>query len=135
MKKIVWPSIIFLLDIIFKQIALQTHGDFFLLPKLLAFKFFPNPALAFSIAFPQLIIIIFSIVILLGLLIIIYKNPQYFFPASLIFLGALSNLADRIWHGFVIDYFYLYPMSYFNLADLLIFTGIILLAIKLSKHK
>ncbi|MCX6778978.1 MAG: signal peptidase II [Candidatus Magasanikbacteria bacterium] len=135
MRKHFYFLTLFVFDIILKQIALQSSSDFFLIPKLLAFRFFKNPTLAFSISFPQSIIVVFSVLILVGLIIFTYKKPQYFFPASLIFLGALSNLADRIWHGFVIDYFFLYPISYFNLADLLIFTGIILLIIKLSRQK
>lgn len=132
MKKYLLTIILFITDIILKQIALGNRQIYFLIPKLLAFQLFKNRSLGFSIYFPQILIIIFSWLILLGLIILVLKKQNYFFPAALIFLGAISNLFDRLSHGFVIDYFYLFPISYFNLADLLIFSGVILFIIKLS---
>lgn len=135
MKKYFYPLSIFLADIILKQIALRGVDGFYIIPRIFAFYFFKNPALAFSIKFPQSSIIIFSILILLGLLILIWQKTRFLFPVVLIFLGALSNLFDRISYGYVVDYFYLFPISYFNLADLLIFSGVILFIIKLYWHE
>lgn len=41
-----------------------------------------------------------------------------------IFLGGLSNLADRIRFGSVIDYFHLNHFTVFNLADMMITFGV-----------
>ncbi len=50
--------------------------------------------------------------------------------SALIFIiaGALSNLFDRYYYGYVIDYFDLAYFSVFNLADLMIVAGALLLA-------
>lgn len=133
MKKYLLITIIFIIDLILKQIVWRIPHDFFLIPNFFAFKLFQNPALGFSLYFPANLIIILSVIILLGLAIVIHKRPALLFPAFLIWLGALSNLLDRWRYGFVIDYFHLYPISYFNLADLLIFVGAVFLIFKLSK--
>ncbi|EKD89833.1 MAG: Lipoprotein signal peptidase [uncultured bacterium] len=135
MKKYFYLIFLFLADIILKQIALRDAEGFFIIPRIFAFYFFKNSALAFSIKFPQSVIVIFSILILMGLLFFVWQKPCFFFPITLIILGAISNLFDRISYGYVVDYFYLFPVSYFNLADLLIFSGLILLIIKLYRHK
>ena len=48
---------------------------------------------------------------------------------SLVLAGALGNLADRVMHGYVVDYLLVYSPPYyfpaFNLADSLIFIGVI----------
>ncbi|HPV70713.1 MAG TPA: signal peptidase II [Candidatus Magasanikbacteria bacterium] len=134
MKKFFLGLIIFLTDLGLKKITLQIQPDQPLISHWLSWTFFANPALAFSLSFPQPLIILTSILILLILIILVYKKPNYLFPASLIFLGATSNLIDRLLHSFVIDYFYFYPISYFNLADGLIFLGVIFLAIKIYQR-
>ncbi len=45
----------------------------------------------------------------------------------LILTGASSNLLDRIKHGAVIDYLSLFSLMIFNLADVMIFIGVIIL--------
>ena len=44
---------------------------------------------------------------------------------SLIILGALSNLLDRLIFGYVIDYINIFIWPVFNLADAMIVVGII----------
>lgn len=46
--------------------------------------------------------------------------------------GAASNLFDRIFYGYTIDTFQFLNFSFFNLADGLIFAGVILLILKLG---
>lgn len=50
---------------------------------------------------------------------------------SLIIGGALGNLIDRLWHGYVIDFFHLYYQNWhypaFNIADSAIVVGAALL--------
>lgn len=121
-----------------KKFSLLTKEDFFIVPKLFSFTFFKNEFLAFSLPAGVNLIIIVSMIILAGLLIILFrmfqtKNTEVASIISLIILGALSNLQDRVSLGFVIDYFHLYPISYFNLADLMIGIGIILLIFKFKE--
>lgn len=134
MKKYFLILIVFLTDLVLKKITLQVQPNQPIIPRWLSWKFFANPNLAFSLSFPQSLTILVSILILVSLIVLVYKKPTYFFSTSLIFLGAFSNLLDRLSHSFVIDYFYLYPISYFNLADGLIFLGVILLAKKVYQH-
>lgn len=50
---------------------------------------------------------------------------------SLIIGGALGNLIDRLWHGYVIDFFHFYYQNWhypaFNIADSAIVVGAVLL--------
>ena len=135
MKKYLAAIIFFIGDVFLKWLALKTTPDFFLIPKIFALRLFQNPNLAFNLPLPQNIIIILSLVIIAGLFVLAYKKSLYRFLIFIIILGAVSNLADRIVHGFVTDYFYLWPISYFNLADLFIFAGVLLLAYKSLKNK
>ena len=56
---------------------------------------------------------------------------------SLIILGGLSNLFDRIYFGYVIDWIRVFflPISIFNIADLMIIGGIICLIFRLVKSR
>lgn len=49
---------------------------------------------------------------------------------SLILAGGVSNVLDRIFYGFIIDYINLGNISVFNLADLMIWFGIGILLIR-----
>lgn len=96
---------------------------------ILTLHLFVNSLLAFSIPYAwSKILTISTILIVGGLLIYWYKDFQHtrkqLFPLYLIILGAFSNLIDRIFLGSVTDYIHLAPISYFNIADLLIFVGV-----------
>ncbi|MEK7508797.1 MAG: signal peptidase II [Patescibacteria group bacterium] len=126
-------------EISIKKFSLLPQEDFFIVPKLFNFTFFKNEYLAFSLPAGVNLIIIISIIILAGLFIVLFrmfqtKNTESASIISLIILGALSNLQDRVSLGFVIDYFHLYPISYFNLADLMIGAGIIALIVTKTRR-
>lgn len=55
------------------------------------------------------------------------SKPLLLFALVLIFSGAISNVFDRILRGYVIDYIYLGLWPTFNLADIYIFSGVVLL--------
>lgn len=113
---------LFLIDRLLKMLAIEK-----------ALTFFANPRLAFSLplAWPRLIIFLSLAIILIGLFLFFkfLRKKQKIIPFGLllIILGAVSNLVDRMSYGFVIDYFHLWPISYFNLADLMIGGGIIII--------
>ena len=56
---------------------------------------------------------------------------------SLIILAGLSNFFDRLYFGYVIDWIkiFILPISIFNIADVMIITGIICLILGLIKSK
>jgi len=68
--------------------------------------------------------------IAIGLLMIFFDkiNP---FTFSILFSGILSNLVDRLTLGYVIDYIDLRIWPAFNIADIAITFGVILLLIQL----
>lgn len=68
-----------------------------------------------------------------GLLLFLKKEIKL---ATLLLLGgAVSNLIDRLRFGYVIDYIDLKGLPVFNLADLFIVLGAILLSFDLGKEK
>jgi signal peptidase II len=80
-------------------------------------------------------------VIVIGLLVAFFAYLAYFSKSEkrlaygLITAGAASNLADRISHGCVIDFIKLGPLPIFNIADILITAGTIILIAELAKPK
>lgn len=123
--------VLFFLDRYLK-ISAPSGGDFFIIPRFFKFSFFANRAGAFSLPFSGIFIIIASAIIIFFLIIFASRAFQkrdniLFGGLMIIILGALSNLFDRVVYQFVIDYFYFWPISYFNLADLMIGIGIIIL--------
>jgi len=129
--------IFFLLDRYFKIIALQkistpSGGDFFIIPQFFKFTFFANYSGAFSLPINGIFITIASAIIIFFLIIFAWRafvarHWLFLNGLLLIIFGAVSNLFDRVVYQFVIDCFHIWPMSYFNLADVMIGAGIIIL--------
>ena len=57
------------------------------------------------------------------------KNIFLIFSLSLIVVGAMSNLLDRLIFGYVIDFISFFNYSIFNLADVYIVGGVGLILI------
>ena len=101
---------------------------------------YKNKNIAFSIPVPD-IITIPLIIIILGLLIYWFlKLARKNFGLQeigllFIVIGAISNLIDRLHYGYVIDYINLRFWPVFNIADMMISGGVIILIIILFKHK
>jgi len=113
-----------------------------LLGNILTFNFTPNYNIAFSLPLggPALNIAIITLVILIALIVLflnISKTPHYLEIICLTFIlgGAISNLIDRLNYGYVIDYLYLQYFTVFNLADIMISGGAIILIIKNLRSK
>lgn len=86
----------------------------------------------------QKVIIIACSIIIFSLFFLIKKVRQdrlLFIAGTAIILGGLSNLYDRIFLGFVIDYLPFFSFSEFNLADVLVYFGCFLIIIKIIKDK
>lgn len=92
---------------------------------------FKNPGIAFSINLP-LWIAITLIIILLGILVRLFllsrgKNWAYDWGLILTICGGLSNLWDKLFFSYVRDFVAIGPLPVFNLADILIFVGVLLI--------
>ena len=49
--------------------------------------------------------------------------------------GAVSNVYDRLQHGFVIDYLNFYFLPVFNIADVMVGIGVIMIIISMFRKK
>jgi signal peptidase II len=91
-----------------------------------------NSGIAFSIPFSGFILNIVIVLIIAIILVILFKlikKKENIPVLGLTFLlfGAISNMADRLIYGFVVDYFDLKWFTVFNLADMMIVGGVFLL--------
>jgi len=94
-------------------------------------KVFYNQRLAFNLYLGQGVFYLFFFLIfslLIFFLILSFKKGKTlpFFSFGLIIIGALSNFLDRLFYQAVIDYWQI-PLTIFNLADIYILIGVILL--------
>ncbi len=95
-----------------------------------------NTGAAFSlfVGFSSYLVII-GLVVAAAVVYFHYKGPQsnYYLQIGLAFVlgGSLGNMIDRIIHGYVIDYIDIMIWPVFNLADIMINIGVILIAYKL----
>lgn len=134
-------SFSFVIDQIIKYLFSNVISGFVLIPNFVSFVYAENEGVAFSmLSGSRLFIIAASIVLLFVLFYMLksdIKNNKYqnLLSISYGFLigGILGNLVDRIIRGYVVDYVSLKIITYnfpiFNLADVLITIGVILLII------
>lgn len=97
-----------------------------------------NTGIIFNIPIPIPIVIIASLFVISFLIFWSIKQKQsngIMLGSLFVIIGALGNLIDRIQYGFTIDYLILFGRSAINLADILIFIGIIWLFITQNKRK
>jgi signal peptidase II len=134
-------TMFFVFDRYFKYFIMETQKEFNLIGDFLRFSFYPNEFISFSIPLrgPFLFFLI-SALLLLVLFYIIYLFKKKEQPEALlwvsIFLGAFSNLVDRVRFSFVIDYLDFVNLTVFNLADVMIVVGcfsVIILNFKSAK--
>jgi len=93
-----------------------------------------NVGIAWSIFIPQPWLNIFNVLLLIVLPLYISryidlhrKDAQFFL--SMLIGGALGNLFDRLFRGYVIDYVSIGTFPVFNLADALLTVGIFLILV------
>ena len=111
-----------------------------LLVDVLKFNFKANYYIAFSLPLmgKWLNIIIASIILfLIYYLVWMWRDGKQYTVVCLfaVILGAISNLYDRLKYGFVVDYLDLKYFTVFNLADVVIVSGIFLLLFILNKKE
>lgn len=138
-------AIFFILDRYLKNIALSGNNSLNLIKDFFTFNFSPNYYIAFSLPISgpilNLIIILLILSILSAIVYLIIKNKRLTSDSislTFILFGAINNLADRFSYGFVIDYLDLKYFTVFNLSDVMISFGAIMLIvnnIKTTKNK
>lgn len=132
-------AIFFIADRYLKILALNQalNPPTKLIGEILSFNFTPNYYMAFSLPLSGIILNSIIIAVILGLIYLIfylilneYKPKSSIILLTIILFGAISNILDRITCGYVIDYFELRYFTVFNLADMMISVGALLIIIK-----
>lgn len=72
--------------------------------------------------------LLFPVVVIL-LAVLWQKFKQFRLPLVLIYAGAASNLIDRLLYNGVVDYISIWIIPVFNISDMMIVTGIVLLLV------
>jgi signal peptidase II len=123
----------FLLDRILKYFINKElpNQELFIVPRLFSLYLHQNQGMAFGINFPVNVLVIIGTVIIAAIAFALiwaikHERHRFIYPLALIFAGGVSNLIDRALYQYTIDYFFLRPWSFFNLADLMIIAGCIL---------
>ena len=135
-------ALFFVSDRFLKYLALNQNGPKPLFGQTFLFNLTKNYNISFSLPFHGPILNVLVIVIIFILALIIYrlisKEKSLNLKATLltfILFGAISNMVDRLLHGYVIDYLELKYFTVFNLADVMISFGVLILIVSLMKDK
>lgn len=141
MMIIILTFIILIIDTISKIIVshhLYINQSISIINDFLSITYVKNTGAAWSIFDDKSIIVtVFSAIIIFTIIMYINKNKPTFLSEkiaySFILGGAMGNFVNRVFYGYVIDFIdikifnYNYPI--FNLADIFIVVGVILLVI------
>ncbi len=130
------PLILFCIDRFAKLVALSRldGGSFLFIPGFLEFKLSLNQAVLFFFPLSQYIQerVFFMVALLLGGWIVhTLRNVhcpfyrEFLFFQSVIAIGAVSNIYDRLQYGAVIDWITMSGVGVCNLADIYIVIGMI----------
>ncbi len=114
------------LDQVLKYLARSNaEFSFYIWRNWLGWEYWGNSGIAFSIPFPNWLIIILTPIILFGLFYFVTRKKRqiiFYLGIFLIFAGAISNFIDRVLFGFTIDYICIFT-GVINLADVMIVVG------------
>ena len=145
MKMIIYSFFIVLLDQVSKFLILSILGferSKNIIPNLLNFTLVKNKGAAFSLFSNSTnILTIISILATLILIVIILKFPPKsfwnFIGLTYLLGGTLGNGIDRLFKGYVLDFFELVPINFpiFNIADISINIAILCFIIDIIKTK
>ena len=120
--------------------SLVDRGDRVEVLPFLAFENVRNKGVAFGIGGDiSAVFIGATIVVLLGFLVFLAARSRsgwlVWVPAALLIGGALGNLADRVRDGAVTDFIDLPLWPTFNLADMAIVVGVLLLLLDVERSR
>lgn len=122
--------LVFILDRLTKTLALtylHLNEQKELIPKLLSLTLVYNKGIAFGVFanHGEILILLISIILLIGLFSIHSIPRKYYIPFGLVLGGAFGNVFDRfLYSQGVIDFLYVPFFSVFNVADAAISLGI-----------
>ena len=134
-KAITIGVIILLLIILFDQVTkmILINQNITIIPNFLSFNYIQNTGAAFNIGTNNIITIIIINVIIIGLIIKFIKDNDLdigvLLSIFIVLAGGISNLIDRLFKGFVIDFIdvNIFNFPNFNIADICIVLGIVFL--------
>jgi len=118
-----------LADQLLKSVA-RSNPDFeyYIIGKWLGWEYMANPGIAFSLPFPNWLLVLITPLIIFGLIVWLIKlsskksSISYLLSLILIIFGALSNFIDRVLFAATIDYLRVLT-GVINLADVGIVAG------------
>ncbi len=134
--------LLFFIDRFLKSWALANlyNQKITIIKKWFYFDLYKNENIAFSLPLPKVILIPIIIIIISLLVYYLFTQIKKKFSIteiSLIFIiiGAISNLIDRFQYGYVVDYINIWFWPVFNIADIMISGGTIILITILFKNR
>ncbi|MFZ2970599.1 MAG: signal peptidase II [Minisyncoccia bacterium] len=127
------PALVFLGILFFDQTFKYVIQE-----RILIMDIHKNYNALFGIPFNQCYLIIFLASIAVFLILNKKKSTLTYSPLTLVsfgllFGGIISNLIDRLTKGYILDYLAIFDTFSFNLADLGIYSGILILLWKIIK--
>lgn len=129
------------IDRVSKYIALSyLHKPIVLIPNLLQLNVVGNKNFLFYVEAPTSIVFLTTALVSISLLWMAIKehrqgNDHHVAFLIFVFIGAFSNILDRVRYGFVVDFISIPFWSVFNLADIYIILGVLALALSLWKEE
>ena len=145
-KKINWlivmSLVILILDQVIKTLIVKElyNSSIVLIPNILNLTYVENTGAAFGIGSSSTAMFVIVNIIIIGLITyFIYSkkddiSKSMLFALYLVLAGGIGNLIDRILRGFVVDYIDINPLfkfPVFNLADICITIGCVVIVIQL----
>ncbi len=140
----IWIStLVVVLSVILDQItkiiaesSLKGTDGVIVIPKVLSFSYLENRGAAFGIfSDSRWVFMVFSTVAIVTMIYLIFsmrkKHPIFLISLSMLVGGGIGNMIDRIFRGYVIDFFKVLFVDFavFNVADCFVTVGAIILAI------
>ncbi len=144
---VVLMSLIILIDQCSKHFVLShvVYNASYVIAPFLSFTLVFNKGISFGIlnnqGQQQYILISVAVIVVIMLLLVTRKNKKLYVAVACIISGTIGNIIDRICYGAVVDFIDLHLLDYhfpvFNIADISIFCGIMLVLYveHLKKHR
>lgn len=129
-SSIIIGVVFFIIDRIFKFLSrtYAIRGDMVFSNGIFRFTYTRNPGAAFGFfPFQRGLIILVSLIALVFVIRLLKRaepvNIHFIYGLWILISGILGNLADRVFLGYVIDYFQILNSPIFNISDIAILTG------------
>ncbi len=140
-KILIIAAFLALLDQLLKNVSIRHFTiPVKIIDNLFTLTYVENTGIAFGIALPYLLIILINVLLVAGLIYLAdreldIKKKTAQIPLALIIGGALGNIYDRLSYGYVIDFISIWKWPAFNLADIYITVGVLLIVVFYGKIK